>query len=473
MAAGLTALALGAALLAPAHAATGTDVTAKSAVTPATPTSPGKATRASSAAAARLELTVHRVSDATQQAMDDTFANTSIHTIVNNETNHQLHGILSSACTGDEAASGPTNPVAPTSGAFCWDKGDATTQHWSPQGMTSSGDSDGDGTWGTDRVLVSGWGSHDMTNMGRLALINDTDGAANKYGYRWVLPVIPTSGGTSFARFGSHMGGMVWWGDKLLVTGSLSGDAHHNAIYVFSTKHIYRANTSASWVGRRGSQVSAQGYQYFWPAIGSYSVTSDCNSNDHSADRLPCFDGLSIDRSSSPYTLVANEWVTTGATTQTSRIWRYKLAPTTRLMPIAVNSAGHADPMDVYDTDVVGMQGTLSRTENGEKVLYTADSLWGPQKHGIPWRIPLPATGEQTAAHATTSSGGRTTGQQTWAQHSEGMTFMPDQDRVWSQTEWAVTENGQWQQDNPTGTLVRQRIVFSLPMSDLRSALSP
>ncbi|WP_435172799.1 hypothetical protein [Actinacidiphila sp. bgisy145] len=454
-AAGAAILALGAVSLAGAGPAS------------ASPGTPGKAVRASSTAAAKLELTVHRVSDASQQAMDDTFANSSIDAIANS-VNHHLHAVSGSSCTADERATVPLDPA--TGSAYCWDAGDAGTQNWSPQGMTSSGDADADGMWGTDRVLLSGWASAPHTTaMGRIAVINDTEGSANRFGYRWVLPVIPTSGGTDFARFGSHMGGMVWWGDKLLVTASLDGDAHHNAIYVFSTKHIYRATTNASWIGHRGSEVSAHGYQYFWPAIGSYSVTSSCTYDDHSADRLPCFDGLSMDRSQNPYTLVANEWVSSGLTGVTSRIWRYKLAPTSRLMPIAVNSAGHADPIDVYDTDIVGMQGTLNRTEDGERVVYTADSLGSPGVHGIPWRVPLPGSGTQTAANATTSTGGSTGAQHTWAQHSEGMTFMADLDQVWAQTEWAAGPNGEY----PTsGTVLRQRIVFAVPMGDLRSSLT-
>lgn len=477
MAVGIAALALGAMTLTPAGATSGVrDATSSgqaqrvstAAAAPASATTPGAATRASAAAAARLQLTVHPVSDATVSAMDATFTNTSVDTVVNT-VNHHLHAIGSSACTSSEAATAPSTPTVAADSTYCWDEGDATTQYWSPQGMTSSGDADGDGLWGTDRVVVSGWGSANTSPaMGRLALINETAGSANKDGYRWVLPVIPTDGGTDFARFGSHMGGMVWWGDKLLITASLDGDAHHNAIYVFSTQHIYQANTDASWIGHEGSETSADGYQYFWPAIGSYSVDASCNYTDHSDGRLPCFDGLSMDRSTSPYTLVANEWVSSGATDATSRIWRYQLAPAGDAMPISVNSAGTAAPLDVYDTDIIGIQGTLDQTENGEKVVYTADALGSPQARGLPWRVPLPATGAQSAAHVSTSTGGSATGQGTWAQHTEGMTYMSDQSRAWVQTEWAADKDGKW----PTSDPVRQRIVFDLPVSDLRAALT-
>jgi hypothetical protein len=454
--AGLAALVVVAASLSPAAG-----------VTPATPGTPGKAVRAPASAAAPLRLTEHQVSATTLQTMKDTYADSSVHTIVNS-VNHHLHPDSSSDCAQESTAE-PLDPAVSGDDAFCWDEGDATTQYWSPQGMTSSGDADADGVWGTDRVLVSGWGSaNQQDHFGRMALINDTDGSADKYGYRWVLPVIPTDGGNDFGIFGSHMGGMVWWGDKLLVTGSLDGDAHHNAIYVFSTKYIYQANTDADWVGHRGDQVSAHGYQYFWPAIGSYSVPASCDSKDRSADRQPCFDALSMDRSVSPFTLVANEWVSTGATGTASRIWRYALNSADAAMPITTDSSGHADPIDIYDTDIVGIQGTLDRTENGEKVIYTADSVGSPATHGIPWRIPLPAAGEQTAAHATTSTGGSATAQHEWAQHSEGMTFMADQDRLWSQTEWAADVNGNWPTTNP----IRQRLVFSLPMTALRSSLT-
>jgi hypothetical protein len=461
---GIAALGLAAAGLVPALGATRAVAAADSA------TNPGKVTRASAAAAAKLQLTVHRVPDSSQRTMDATFANSSVHNIVNT-VNHHLHRSDSASCTADERQARPAIPDVPATDAFCWDEGDATTQNWSPQGLTSSGDSDGDGHWGTDRVLVSGWGSANTnTAMGRLALVNADADSTNYLGYRWVLPVIPINGGTDFRVLKSHMGGMVWWGDKLLVTASLGSDTHHNAIYVFDTKHIYRANTDASWTGKRGDQVSAHGYQYFWPAIGSYSVTAGCTTTSSADTRTPCFDGLSMDRSSDPYTLVANEWVTTNPNGfRSARVWRYKLAPTSRLMPIAVNSAGHANPMDVYDTDIVGTQGVFNRTENGERVLYTADSLWGPKIRGIPWRVPLPAAGASTAAHEPTSAGGSTTGVQTWAQHSEGMTYMPDQQWLWSQTEWAADSAGHW----PTTDPVRERVLFHVSASSLRSALTP
>ncbi|WP_234539502.1 hypothetical protein [Streptomyces shenzhenensis] len=463
---GIAVLALAAAALVPTAGSAQAVTAADSA------TDPGKVTRASAAAADKLQLTVHRVPDSSQQTMDDIFANSSVHNIVNT-VNHHLHRSDGASCTADERDTRPSTPAVPTTDAYCWDEGDATTQHWSPQGLTSSGDSDGDGKWGDDRVLISGWGSaNTSTSMGRLAVINANADSADYLGYRWVLPVIPINGGTDFRVLHSHMGGMVWWGDKLLVTASLGSSAeavHHNAVYVFSTKHIYRANTSASWTGKRGDQVSADGYQYFWPAIGSYSVSDTCQNS--SADtRTPCFDGLSMDRSSDPYTLVANEFVSTSAANyRSARVWRYKLAPTSRLMPIAVDSAGHADPVDVYNTGTIGMQGTFSRTENGERVLYTAESLWGPKVRGIPWRLPLPATGQSTAAHDPTSAGGSTTGTRTWAQHSEGMTYMSDQRWLWNQTEWAADAEGSW----PTSDPVRERILFHVSLDTLQNALTP
>lgn len=473
-----TALALGASVLpgAPLSAAEAAPLRAGAAADAAAVTGadePGKVVRAPAAASDRLTLARHMIPVSSQQALDDNFTNVGVHTIVNT-TNHQLHPTSGGDCAVSEQDARPTAPVVSTGSTYCWDAGDAATQGWSPQGMTSSGDADADGKWGDDRVIVSGWGTANTTKdedvMGRMAFINATEGSAQRNHYRWVLPVIPTDGGTDFARFGSHMGGMVWWGDKLIVTASLGGEKeHHNALYVFSTKHMYQANTNASWIGKRGSEVSARGYQYFMPAIGSYSVDDVCKASSD-ANRIPCFDGLSMDHSTTPYSLVANEFVTTGAAGyHSSRIWRYNLAPTDKNLPLSADSAGNSRPTDVYDTGIPGMQGTLNQTENGENVIYSANSLWGPKVHGVPWRLPLPAEGQATAVHASTSTNGSATAQRTWAQHSEGMTYMDDLDQVWSQTEWAADSKGDWPTSNP----VRERVVFSLPMSDVRGALNP
>ena len=96
----------------------------------------------------------------------------------------------------------------------------------------------------------------------RVAFIDANTAGAFKY--RWVLLTVPTEGGTNFTNLGSHLGGAVWYGDKLIVTAS-NGDASHNALFVFSMAHILQASVNSDAVGKTAGGYSAHGYQYIMP----------------------------------------------------------------------------------------------------------------------------------------------------------------------------------------------------------------
>ncbi|MGI3223087.1 hypothetical protein ACRJ4B_02990 [Streptomyces sp. GTA36] len=214
------------------------------------------------------------------------------------------------SCNAAERGTLPTAPTA--SASFCWDTGDATTPDWHPQSITSSGDADDDGAWGTNRLILAGWsyvgtGTGDARyNTVRVAFIDYNNPAAPKY--RWVLLVTPTSGGENFARVAAHAGGMAWYGDKLFVSGQ---QGHTNAIYVFSMEHILQASVNSSAIGKVDGGYSAWGYQYVMPAIGSYSYDAGaCTGNVNTA--VPCVGSLSLDRSSVPNSLVTTEYLNNG-----------------------------------------------------------------------------------------------------------------------------------------------------------------
>ncbi|MCX4615090.1 MULTISPECIES: hypothetical protein [Streptomyces] len=87
------------------------------------------------------------------------------------------------------------------------------TQDWLPQSVTSSGDADNDGVWGTTKVILSGWGQNGTTttdHMGRIAFIDAND--PSNFKFRWVLPVIPLHGGTDYRALKSHMA--AWSGTR-------------------------------------------------------------------------------------------------------------------------------------------------------------------------------------------------------------------------------------------------------------------
>ncbi|MGW0467714.1 hypothetical protein ACWDX6_20990 [Streptomyces sp. NPDC003027] len=150
---------------------------------------------------------------------------------------------------------------------------------------------------------------------------------------------------------------MAWYGDKLIVTAS-NGDHSNNAMFVFSMKHILQATVSGDAIGRVSGGYSAHGYQSVMPAIGSYGLSAKCSAADSAG--VPCFASVSVDRSTTPDSIVANEWFSSGGT-QPARLFRYGLAaPSESGMPLAADSSGLVRAAEAYRTKVVGVQGALS-----------------------------------------------------------------------------------------------------------------
>lgn len=422
---------------------------------------PGKLERiTASSELAKLTLTENTVSPDTIAELDSRLPNVGVDTVLKS-ANHPMTR-TDSGCRASEKAALPIKPQAAS--AYCFDSGDALTQQWLPQSVTSSGDADDDGLWGTNKVILSGWTHNDHLNeeypsepdedkaLARVAFIDANDPANLKY--RWVLLAVPTEGGANFAKLGSHLGGMVWYGDKLIVTAS-NGDAHNNAMFVFSMKHILQATKNSREIGKVDGGYSAHGYQYVMPAIGSYSLNGKCSSaND---DAVPCFASISLDRSSSPHRIVANEWFSSGGT-QPARLFRYDLAPVTNDMPLAVNGSKKASAADAYETKAVGVQGALAY----QNTWYVPSARGGPGQHGIMWR--------QDTNGATSTSCSGSPAIACWAKHSESMSLWWQTKTVWSVTEWAADGNGKWQDPASSGwedRVVPERVLFSVPLSSL------
>ena len=156
-------------------------------------------------------------------------------------------------CDSTESAALPVEPTATR--AYCWDSGDATTQQWLPQSVTTSGDADNDGKWGDDRVILAGWTHNDHKagepaddkGLARVAFIDAND--PKNLRYRWVLLVAPLSGGKDFGAVRSHLGGMVWYQDKLIVTAKNGAD-HNNALFVFDMNRILQADVNSTEIGK-------------------------------------------------------------------------------------------------------------------------------------------------------------------------------------------------------------------------------
>ncbi|MFJ6085781.1 hypothetical protein ACIQI8_30765 [Streptomyces sp. NPDC092369] len=408
---------------------------------------PGPLTTITSASdLAKLTLTQHQVLPTTISKLGTHLDSVGVDEVLQS-ANHTMRN--RSACRATETGALPVQPAA--SNAYCWDTGDDTTREFLPQGLTSSGDADDDGMWGTNKVIISAWAhndSHDYSwpeedgHLARFAFIDANNSSAFKY--RWVLPVIPTEGGDNFAKFGSHVGGVVWFGDKLLVT-AYNTDGSHNALYVFSMAHILQASVNAHEIGKVSGGYSAHGYQYIMPAIGSYSLDADCDPN--TSDNLPCFASITLDRTTSPPTIVANEWFSSGGSTP-ARIFRYKLAAPGGEMPL-VTSGDKATTSAAFRTKAVGLQSVLAH----DNVFYANDARGGRGQHGILWQL-------RNSTTTWRGCSGTDSEKACWAQHAEGASLWWSTQQMWSQTEWAADADSHW-----IGDPIPERVLFSVPLN--------
>ncbi|KAA0941471.1 hypothetical protein [Streptomyces apricus] len=375
--------------------------------------------------------------------------------------NHPMRG--KAQCAATESAALPVEPAA--SRAYCWDSGDATTQKWLPQSVTTSGDADNDGRWGPDRVILAGWTHNDHKadepaadkGLARVAFIDANDPKNLKY--RWVLLVAPLSGGKDFGAVRSHIGGMVWYQDKLIVTAKNGAD-HHNALFVFDMNRILRADVNSDAVGRVDGGWSARGYQYVLPAMGSYSLTGGaCDARTN--DGRPCFASVSLDRTSTPDSLVANEWFSSGGT-EPARVWRYHYSTASdRTGLLDTGPGGLADADEAYETEAVGLQGVLShRPDGAEKAhWYTGYAPGSRDRHGTLWR-----QDESAAKAAQCGSGG--TSYACWGQHTESLSYWQETGELWTLTEWAANEDNEWKPP-----AIPERVLYAVPLSAVDDAV--
>ncbi|MEV0226097.1 hypothetical protein [Streptomyces sp. NPDC050704] len=374
--------------------------------------------------------------------------------------NHPMRN--KAACNSTEAAALPVEPVATR--AYCWDSGDATTQKWLPQSVTTSGDADNDGKWGDDRVILAGWTHNDHKagepaddkGLARVAFIDANDPKNLKY--RWVLLVAPLDGGKDFGAVRSHLGGMVWYQDKLIVTAKNGAD-HNNALFVFDMNRILQADVNSSEVGKVSGGWSAKGYQYVMPAIGSYNLTGGkCDAT--TDDKVPCFASVSLDRTSTPDSLVANEWFSSGGT-QPARVWRYYYSTASdRTGLLGSNSSDNVNVDEVYETEAVGVQGVLSYKPSGasEANWYTGYAPGSRDRHGTLWR-----QNESTAKAAKCGSGETYA---CWGQHTESLSYWQETGELWTLTEWAANKDNEWKPP-----AIPERVLYAVPLSSVDSSV--
>ncbi|MBY8839775.1 hypothetical protein [Streptomyces sp. SP2-10] len=342
-------------------------------------------------------------------------------------------------CSAGDRASLPVDPTAAR--AYCWDPADTTAGAWRPASVTTSGDADDDGVWGTHRVVLAGW-THSTTTgragergLARVAFV-DADHPEH-LDYRWVLLVVPVDGGRDYRGLASGVSGMVWHGNKLLVT-TTAGSA--DALYVYDLDRIQRTTVDGPAIGRVPGGWSAGGYGYVLPAVGSYRFTAGrC-----APSGPPCPGALALDRGTAPDSLVAAEWSAPGDDRR-ARLWRYAFSTDpARTGLLATDAAGRVDAVEAYRTRASGIRGVLSyRSAGADRPSWYVGRLPGTQDgHGGLWRQDTEDAG---AVHCGADASDRC-----WAEGAGSLSYWQETGEVWS---------------------LSDRMLFTLPLADLDRSL--
>ncbi|MDH6625545.1 hypothetical protein M2271_003356 [Streptomyces sp. LBL] len=329
------------------------------------------------------------------------------------------------SCAADERKALPVEPAATR--AYCWNAADAGS--WRPGAVTTSGDADDDGVWGSNRVILSGWSEESSTpghSLARVAFVDADD--LGRLRYTWVLLVVPVEGGRDYRALASRLSGMVWYEDKLLVTADDNG---RDALYVYDMNRVQRTSVASSTIGRGGGGWSARGYRYVLPAVGSYRLTGADGTAPTS---------ISLDRTTSPDSLVASARPATGSH-RPALLWRYSFAtaptPSPRSGLLATDTAGYADPTEAYETEGADIGGVLSyRSDWYVARVGTGDG------HGTLWR--------QTADDARATRCGSEERRNCWSPDTSSLSYWAESGEVWTQS---------------------QRMLFALPLASVARSL--
>ncbi|KAJ5413328.1 hypothetical protein N7465_005633 [Penicillium sp. CMV-2018d] len=251
--------------------------------------------------------------------------------------------VLQSANRALSKGSPPVGKGSPAE-AWAWNSGDDKTKEWVPQGITSSADAFGKGTWNDHEAWIVSW-----YRAGDSVRLSFVDRKTHKY--RHVMLVYPTAD-DDFKSITIHAGGIMWYGNVLYVVDTKNG------IRAFDLDNIWEVEI-ADGVGKTkdGKGYSADGYRYVLPQIRWYKWIP----GDSSPFR---FSWISLDRSDSPDTLMVGEFVRDGETFKDAdktpvpiRYVKYNLDASTRRLH---TDKGIATASWAHCIDIPNVQGGVS-----------------------------------------------------------------------------------------------------------------
>lgn len=285
------------------------------------------------------------------------------------ETSSSLVGALDSAlpnvtmgAVADDANRTPSCNSAPSvtnrTAYYCWNDGDQDTSDWYPQGITTSSDAYGEGTYDGKRINLVSWYDHaeDGIDKGVRISVSNLSASASAPPYRHILLVEPsgTASTPSYKPVTVHAGGIMWYGNLLYVADTSGG------FRVFDLDHLWQVSTgSSSAVGRQpDGSYHAFDYKYVLPQTAKFtdSTAGGYAQLQHSS--------VALDRTSSPDSVIVSEYrsaadIDAGAQVRTIRV---PIDYTNRYLKPA--SDGIIKATEAYRTDLESVQG--STAINGE-----------------------------------------------------------------------------------------------------------
>ncbi|KAJ5442413.1 hypothetical protein N7445_005420 [Penicillium cf. griseofulvum] len=228
--------------------------------------------------------------------------------------------------------------------SWAWNSGDDKTTKWVPQGITSSADALGKGTWNDHEAWIVSW--YQKGDSVRVSFID-----RKTHMYRHVMLVYPIAE-DDFKSIEIHAGGIAWYGNVLYVVDT------DNGIRAFDLDNIWEVEIGDG-VGKTkdGKGHTADGYQYVLPQIRWYKWTPGKESPFR-------FSWISLDRSDSPDTLMVGEFVRDGETFEDAektpvpiRYVKYNLDANTRRLH---TDNGIATASWAHCVDIPNVQGAVS-----------------------------------------------------------------------------------------------------------------
>lgn len=281
------------------------------------------------------------------------------------ETSPSLLGALDSALpnvsmgtVADDGNRTPSCNSAPSvthrTTYYCWNSGDQSTSAWYPQGITTSSDAYGSGTYDGKRINLVSWYDHadDGINKGVRVSVSNLSASASAPPYRHILLVEPsgTTSSPSYRAVNVHAGGIMWYGNLLYVADTSGG------FRVFDLDHLWRVSTGkSSAVGRQSDgSYHAFDYKYVLPQTAKFtdSTVGGYAQLRHSS--------VSLDRTSTPDSVIVSEYqspsdVDAGTQVRTIRV---PIDYTNRYLKPAAD--GIIKATEAYRTDLESVQGSTA-----------------------------------------------------------------------------------------------------------------